>query len=169
VVRLCVLALLLSACTVGDRYVLAPETWSAVTALPKPERWHTAAPARRQMGDVIANVRVSELSEREAIVRPDGEVAVPSRSYSRKILIGSTLVWIGTPLSIAGLLMTILGHGHTIDVRWAGIPIAAGAEPIMISGTVLWVQGARAHPQELPRGLADISYLPTPGVAPGSR
>jgi len=79
--RLGALALLLSACTVGDRYVLAPETWSAVTALPKVERWHTAAPARRQIGDVSANVRASELSEREAIVRADGKVAVPSRTY----------------------------------------------------------------------------------------
>jgi hypothetical protein len=164
--RLCAV-LLLSACTVGDRYVLAPQTWSAVTRLPRVERWHVAAPARRQVDAQPVNVRASELSEREAVVRSDGQVAVPSRSHSRRIVVGSTLVWIGTPLSIAGLLMTILGHGSHIDVRWAGIPLAASAEPIMIAGTVLWVQGARAHPQELPRGLADIWYLPEPGAVPG--
>ena len=154
------LVVLGSGCTVGDRYLVAPQTWSAVTAMPQPERWHVAAPATRAHGGQAVEVRASELSVKEAVVREGGVVAVPSRTHSRRIVVGSTLVWIGTPLSIAGLCMVIFGRNA---VRWAGIPIAAVAEPLMISGTVLWVQGARAHPQELPRGLADMTYLPEPG------
>ncbi len=80
--------------------------------------------------------------------------------HSRRLVLANALVWTGTPVSIAGVLMIILGRNV---VRWTGVALAGAAEPVLDVGTAFWVRGAMAHPQELPRGLADVTYLPAPG------
>ena len=158
------LVVTLTACSVGDRYVIAPETLAAVQALSPEQRAKTAVPAHRIKNDQAADVRASALSLGEAVTRPDGRVAIPTHMPSRRIVLGSTLVWIGTPLSVAGLAMVIFTHGTP---RYAGIALAGVAEPVMIAGTVLWVQGTKAHPQEVDKNVADLTYLPEPGAPPG--
>jgi hypothetical protein len=160
--RLLALLVLLPACTVGDRYLIAPATLAAVQARPPEARAQLAVPAVRQKGAEAVEVRADAFSLPEAIARPDGQVAIPTRLPSRRLVLGSALVWIGTPLSIAGLCMVIWGQGA---VRWSGIALSAAAEPIMIAGTVIWVKAAQARPQEVPRGRADLEYLPAPGGA----
>jgi hypothetical protein len=153
--------LLLAGCTVGDRYLIPSDSLAAVQALTPEVRAHTAIAALRQKGGYEVDVRADAFSLREAVSRADGQVAIPTRLPSRRIVLGSTLVWIGTPLSIAGLGMVIWGRDA---VRWSGVAMSIAAEPIMIAGTVLWVTGANAHPQEVPKGRADLRYLPAPGV-----
>lgn len=157
--RVWVLACGLCGCSVGDRYIVAPETLASIRALSTAQREHTAAPAQRAKNGLGAEVRVSTFALAEARPRPDGQTEVPTRMPSRRLKLANALVWAGTPASIAGLLMVIIGRGA---VRWSGLALAAAAEPVMITGTVLWVKGANAHPQELPRGLADVTYLPDP-------
>ena len=159
IMRTFFLACGLCACSVGDRYVVQPEMLESIRALSPAEREHTAAPAHRAHQGEAAEVRASAFVLAEAAPRADGTVVIPTRLPSRRLVLANALVWAGTPPSIAGLLMIILGRGA---VRWSGIALAAAAEPVMISGTVLWVKAANAHPQELPRGLADVTYLPDP-------
>ncbi len=152
----------LCACTVGDRYFVPADTWQRITALSPNERAHTVAPVTRVKRAMRADVLTSAFSEREAEPQHDGRFVVPTRMKSRKLVLGSALVWIGTPLSFAGLAMVIWGSGA---VRYAGMGLAGGAEPLMIAGTVLWVQAANSHPQEIVN-RSDLSYLPVSG-APG--
>jgi hypothetical protein len=161
--RLCVVASLacMTACTVGDRYLIAPQTLAQLGTMSPEQKAKTVLPAVRQKGGDAAFVKADAFSLREAVTRPDGQVAIPTRTHSRRIVLGSTLVWIGTPLSIAGLCMVIWGHDA---VRWSGIALAGAAEPIMIAGTVVWVKAANGHPQEVPKGVADLAYLPSPGA-----
>lgn len=150
-----------TACSVGDRYLIAPETLAAIQALTPEARKQTVAPAIRQKGGWNVTVRTDAFSVPEATTRPDGQIAIPTRMRSKKIQLGNVLVWIGTPLSIAGLCMVIFGHDA---VRWSGIALAGAAEPVMIAGTVVWVQGSNAHPQEVGKGVPELNYLPTPGL-----
>ena len=39
-----------------------------------------------------------------------------------------------------------------------------GRNRLLIAGTVVWVKAANGHPQEVPKGVADLTYLPAPGV-----
>ncbi len=152
-----------TACTVGDRYLVPAETWARIQAIPLDLRPHTVAPVQRVKKAMPANVMTSAFSPGEAQAQPDGAYIVPTRMHSRKLVLGSTLVWIGTPLSLAGLAMVIWGSGA---VRYSGIALSTAAEPIMIAGTVLWVQAANSHPQEVDH-LADLQYLPVAGAAAG--
>lgn len=147
-------------CTVGDRYLISSDSFTAVRIMRPDERVRHAVPARRIAGDRAVYVRAHAFSLEEGVERPDDQVTIPTRLPSRRVQAGNALVWIGTPLSIAGLCMVIWGRDA---VRYSGIALAAAAEPMMIAGTVLWIQGARAHPQEVPRGVAELSYLPEPG------
>ena len=149
----------LCACSVGERYVVAPETLASIQALSMEQREHTAAPAQRAKDRRFATVRASTFALAEAKPDIDGQVLMQTRMPSHRLKLANALVWAGTPPSIAGLLMIIIGRGA---VRWSGLALAAAAEPVMITGTVLWVKAANAHPQELPRGLSDVTYLPDP-------
>lgn len=157
--RIWMVACGLCACSVGDRYVVAPETLASIHALSIQQRENTAAPAQRAKDRRAADVRASTFALAEAQPDAEGQVVMQTRMPSRRLTLANVLVWTGTPPSIAGLLMVIVGRGA---VRWSGLALAAAAEPVMIAGTVLWVKAANAHPQELPRGLADVTYLPDP-------
>ena len=153
-------ALLAVGCSVGDRYLIASDHFTALQIMTPTERDRHAVPAHRIKNGQVAFVRANSFSLQEGQPRTEGQVAIPTRLPSRRIKVGNALVWVGTPLSIAALLMVILGHDA---VRWSGIALAATAEPVMIAGTVLWVQGANAHPQEVARGVSELTYLPEPG------
>jgi hypothetical protein len=71
---------------------------------------------------------------------------IVSRTHSDTVTQGSALTWVGTPISVAGTLMIILGSGA---IKGAGYAMAVSAEPLMITGTVLWIIGLMKHPQEV--------------------
>jgi hypothetical protein len=160
--RVALLALLLSACSVRESYVVAPETMQEIASRTPDEREHLAVAARRTKDGRPADVRASTLVLETAQARSDG-VVVLSKLRTKRLVQANILVWTATPFSIAGTLMIILGHGA---VRWSGIAMAGAAEPVLDVGTAFWVRGALAHPEELPRGLADVTYLPQPGRLP---
>ena len=152
--------LLLSACSVRESYVVATETMQQIASRTPEEREHLAVPAQRAKDGRSADVRASTFVAESAKSRGDGTVVVLSKLRTKRLVLANALVWTATPFSIAGTLMIILGRGAA---RWSGIAIAGAAEPALDVGTAFWVRGALAHPQELPRGLADVTYLPTPG------
>lgn len=153
----CTVVIALSACSVKEKYLVAPESIAAIAALPPSSREHVTVPARRAKDGHEADVRASSLALTEVQPQPDGSLAVISRQRTKRLVMANAFVWAATPLSIAGTLMIILGHGA---VRWSGVAMAGVAEPFLDVGTAFWVRGAMAHPQELPRGLPDVTYLP---------
>jgi len=157
--RLALVAFLLSACAVKEKYLVAPESLAAIASLPPSSREHVTVPARRAKDGHLADVRASSLSPTEVQPQADGSLAVISRQRTKRLVMANAFVWAATPISIAGTLMIILGRGA---VRWSGVAMAGVAEPFLDVGTAFWVRGAMAHPQELPRGLPDITYLPDP-------
>jgi TetR/AcrR family transcriptional repressor of nem operon len=66
----------------------------------------------------------------------------------------------------SGKAMAILSTMIGAVLLSRAVALAGAAEPIMIAGTVVWVSGAKAHPQEVPAGRGDLSYLPEPGTRP---
>ena len=62
----------LFACSVGDRYLIAPETLTSIHGLPADARAHTAAPARRLKTGQAAFVRASAFSLGEALAHVCG-------------------------------------------------------------------------------------------------
>jgi hypothetical protein len=66
------------------------------------------------------------------------------------------MVWIGTAISLAGTVIAIAGSG---DLRFAGEITALSAEPIMLTGTGLWIAGAARRPFEVPPGRPGLDVL----------
>src|SRR5689334_21621318 len=99
------LVALAAGCSVGDRYLVAQATLSAVEATPVEQRPSIAVPAVRIKGGWNVAVRADAFSLGEAATRPDVQVAIPTRMHSRRLVLANALVWTGTPISIAGLCM----------------------------------------------------------------
>jgi hypothetical protein len=138
---LLVLALCASGCWVKHAYLLDPPELARASTLPIGD---TVAATREKDGQAV-RVRVETLKPETA--RPAGaRVRVVSAAHSRMVLAGSLLTWIGSAISIAGTVMALATHDG--DVHTAGLVLAPSAEPLMITGTVLWVVGAIRHPQE---------------------
>lgn len=100
----------------------------------------------RQKDGQRACVRADTVRKETAQPQPSGKVRVISKTHSDTATMGSALTWLGTPISVAGTLMIILGSGA---VKGAGYAMALSAEPVMITGTVLWCLGLLKHPQEV--------------------
>src|SRR5438067_12368914 len=65
----------------------------------------------RQKDGQRACVRGETVRKETAQPQPDGKVRVVSRTHSDTTTMGSALTWLGTPLSLPGTLMIILGSG----------------------------------------------------------
>jgi hypothetical protein len=100
----------------------------------------------RQKDGTRACVRGDTVVRESAKPQPDGKVRVISKTHSDTTTMGSALTWLGTPISVAGTLLIILGSGTT---KGLGYAMALSAEPVMITGTVLWCLGLVKHPQEV--------------------
>jgi len=101
----------------------------------------------RQKDGQRACVRGETVVRDSARPQPDGKVRVISKTHSDTTTMGSALTWLGTPISVAGTLLIILGSGSAM--KGAGYAMALSAEPVMITGTVLWCLGLLKHPQEI--------------------
>ena len=71
--------------------------------------------------------------------RDPNHVRVRARGKNNKVLAGNILVWIGTPISIVGTAFFLAQSSGTLHTT--GLIMAPSAEPIMITGTILWVVG----------------------------
>ena len=134
--------IVLCSCTVPHAYLIAPEN-----AAPK----QASINAVRVKDGRSVVIRGETIDPLGALPQPDGRVRVVSRGKSRMVTAGSLMTWIGSAISIAGTVVFFVGYARNDStLMQAGYITAPSAEPIMITGTVLWVLGARAHPQEIP-------------------
>jgi hypothetical protein len=134
--------IVLCSCTVPNAYLVAPED-----AAPK----FAPVNAVRFKDNRAVVIRGETIDPLGAIPQPDGRVRVVSRAKSRKLTAGVLMTFIGSAISIAGTIVFFVGNARNDStLMQAGYIAAPSAEPIMITGTVLWVLGARSHPQEIP-------------------
>lgn len=86
----------------------------------------------------------------DALPRTGPATAAPapvrSRTAARRIVAGSALTWIGTALSLAGSITFFATSDKQPELHLASGVVAGVAEPIMITGTVLWILGALEPP-----------------------
>jgi hypothetical protein len=156
-VRLAVASCLLAAgCLAGARYRVAPPLVEQVAHMPAAERAGVAVPAVRDKGGAEVRLRGDTLRlEPMPSAAPDG-VHLTAAAPSRMAQAGIILTFLGTPVSIVGTILLLATHGAT---QTAGIAMAAGAEPFMQAGTILWIVGLLQRPQEVAAGRADLRYL----------
>ena len=140
-----VLILAMAGCYVPHAYYVKPEDVALARGSDPPY----SVPAVRVKDAAAVRVRTSTLQLET--VRPDGDrLWVRSRAYSKTLADANGLTWFGTVASIAGGLMIVLGYAAGYDgLKLPGIFLAPMSEPFMITGTVLWVRGAKTHPQEV--------------------
>ncbi|MBL9044909.1 MAG: hypothetical protein JNM83_25095 [Myxococcales bacterium] len=87
---------------------------------------------------------------------------------NRMITAGSVLTWIGTAVSLAGTVMVAVGKVQdSTPLFYAGGISALAAEPIMWTGTGLWIAGAMRRPSEAPPPAAASTAAST--EAPATR
>lgn len=76
-------------------------------------------------------------------------VSVSLRAYSPKISAGAALTWIGTGISLVGTVLVVVGKIQDNNpIFYAGGITALAAEPLMWTGTGLWIAGALRPPFE---------------------
>ena len=138
------------ACTsVPHAYYVDVSEATRVQPLTPADRAQTLVAARRAKGGAEVRVRADTIDFAGAKLEGT-ELRVVSRAKSPMLVAGQVLTWVGTAISITGTLLFLIvpdGNLHT-----AGFITAPSAEPLMITGTVLWVLSLLKHPQEAGAG-----------------
>jgi hypothetical protein len=153
--------LCLGACSVTTRYTATPEQLAQAAQVPADEAATTALPVYRLVGANKPPKPVYVRAEDLRAAQPETLVAaaaptVRSRRYSPMVTAGVTLTTIGSIISVVGSVI----YFASPDNQLAGGIVALSAEPMMITGTVLWIVGLMRPPQEVAAGRPDIRYLP---------
>jgi len=110
-----------------------------------------SVPAVRKQDHKPVRVRASAL--RYDVARlPDTEiVSLEARAINRMVTAGSVLTWVGTAISLLGTGLVAAGKLRSDDRLFiVGGAMALSAEPIMWTGTGLWIGGALRRPYEAP-------------------
>ena len=92
------------------------------------------------------------MSQDRYVINQSARTALPARhTPNRMITAGSILTWIGTAVSLAGTVMVAVGKVQdSTPLFYAGGISALAAEPIMWTGTGLWIAGAMRRPYAVP-------------------
>lgn len=109
------------------------------------------------------------MSQDRYVINQSARTALPARhTPNRMITAGSILTWIGTAVSLAGTVMVAVGKVQdSTPLFYAGGISALAAEPIMWTGTGLWIAGAMRRPSEAPPPAAASTAAST--EAPATR
>lgn len=127
-----------------------------------------SVPAVRVKDQKPVRVRTSALRFDPARL-PDTEiVSIEARALNRMVTAGSVLTWIGTAISLVGTGLVAAGKLRGDDGLFAiGGVMALSAEPIMWTGTGLWIGGALRRPYEAPAAFTSpASPAPASTSAP---
>ena len=92
------------------------------------------------------------MSQDRYVINQSARTALPARhTPNRMITAGSVLTWIGTAVSLAGTVMVAVGKVQdSTPLFYAGGISALVVEPIMWTGTGLWIAGAMRRPYAVP-------------------
>lgn len=154
----------LTGCYSHERYLLDTATLAGAQRLSAADRSRAILPAHRVENDKAVHVRLSTLQLDQAKPFDNTHVAVPSHTLNKMVTAGSIMTWTGSAISVAGTIAFAIfgGNIHHQDALTAGL-VALSAEPIMLTGTVLWILGQTSHrPEETKLGNPDLLYLNPP-------
>lgn len=120
-----------------------------------------SVPAVRVKDQKPVRVRTSALRF-DPMRLPETEiVSIEARALNRMVTAGSVLTWIGTAISLVGTGIVVAGRLRGDDGLFAiGGVMALSAEPIMWTGTGLWIGGALRRPYEAPASTWPASPAP---------
>jgi hypothetical protein len=108
-------------------------------------------PALREDDGRRVLVKVSALDFRTATPVSEDAMRVQARGPSRLITAGWVLTFIGTAVSLTGTALFAVGKVQDNNpIFYAGAFSAIAAEPIMWTGTGLWIAGALRRPYDRP-------------------
>ncbi len=128
--------LLLSACLVSERYrITEQDLHGSGLTLPATRIKHQAQ-VQIHRETMVLNSYDPRTSE------------IRAGRKSSRLLAGHLLTWIGTAISLTGNALFIAYYGQNNAQYYAGIGLTASAEPLMITGTILWILALRLHPAE---------------------
>ena len=122
---------------------------------------HPAIAATRQKDRQPVYVKVSTLQRQTLVPHGDGTFQIVARAKNPMITAGSVLTWIGTAISLVGTTLVAVGkvQDNTLLFYVGGIS-ALSAEPLMWTGTGLWIAGAMRRPYETSASATVIPNAP---------
>lgn len=146
-----VISITLCGCTSHERYVIER---SAVDSLVTP-RDGVATPraiaAIRERDRRPVYVKSSALRRETLTPHGPDSYRVEARAINPMITAGSILTWVGTAISLTGTVLLAVGKVQDNNPLFQAGGIAAlSAEPLMWTGTGLWIGGALRRPYEVP-------------------
>jgi non-ribosomal peptide synthetase component F len=160
-----------SGCTTAGEYLVERDSLVAARAAASRTDADAVAPATRTSDGKRVMLRTSAI----VAEAPEGESRVRVRAEAPAPLVtaGSILTWIGSGISIAASGWFFFGPRATDGVSdpthlAAGI-LAAAAEPIMITGTALWIVGTMRPAQQARGGGVALTGVQFGGGSDGSR
>ncbi len=111
----------------------------------------TAIPATREKDRQPVYVKVSALQRQTLVPHGDGTIQIVARAKNPMLTAGSVLTWIGTAISLTGTVLVAVGRVQdNTSLFYLGGISALSAEPLMWTGTGLWIAGAMRRPYETP-------------------
>jgi len=145
--------LTLSGCFVGQRYAVSAAELARARALSPAERAALSVPAERLKHPAHVHIHADairyDLLPAPAPPTTGGQTGVVTAGrHSRKLLTAHLLTWIGSAISIAGTVLFLVNLDQKDATFYSGVGLAATAEPLMIAGTVLWIQALKTTPAE---------------------
>lgn len=110
-----------------------------------------SVPAVRVKDQKPVRVRTRALRFDPARLPETELISIEARALNRMVTAGSVLTWIGTAISLVGTGLVAAGKLRGDDGLFVvGGVMALSAEPIMWTGTGLWIGGALRRPYEAP-------------------
>ena len=146
---------LLAACYTHEHYLIESSSLTEALKQSQGERDRTLLPARRKESGKAVKLRLATLDPLGLQSLPpsrEGYTEVSSHTLNKLVTAGSALTWVGSAISIAGTLaFALLGANLHDQNALAGASTALAAEPIMLTGTILWILGQTTYrPEEAP-------------------
>ena len=141
---------LLLGCVSHERYTVSRAELVTVAELRAQGRAPQAIAALREQDGKAAAVRLSALRYDPNRLPNTELVSVEARAKNRLVTAGSVFTWVGTAISLFGTGLFAAGRLRSDDGLFLiGAVMSLSAEPIMWTGTGLWIGGALRRPYEV--------------------
>jgi hypothetical protein len=158
------IAVLDGGCYTHEPYLVDSAQLARARALGDGDRGRAVIEAHRAKDGRAVHLLAATLQVDEARPETPTTTRVPSHTLNRMVTAAQVLTWVGSAISVAGTIVFVAHHAdlHDATASTAGI-VALSAEPVMLTGTMLWIYGqTRNRPEEVPTGRRDLLYLDRP-------
>jgi hypothetical protein len=137
-----------SGCVSQDRYVIPHDELQRMKQANQPGEVVSAV---RLSDHKPVKVKVAALEEQTLAPHGDGTFSIRAKGHNPAITAGSVLTWTGTAISLIGTALLAVGKVKDNQALfYIGGISALSAEPLMWTGTGLWIYGAMRPPYEVP-------------------